>query len=175
MGKSMLSLFFRGFRQGIFVGKLLEKLCKLLVVLALNSVKIAVIFKAVVIYLNEIYGNVGAVVGNSLKVGEKVGENEALLNGTGLSSEPFHVTGFHFGAEIIHHLFERLHLVCKVDILCLKRLNGNVKYLFDSTEHNIQLTLRHGGEADFLGVYLSGSVKNVHRMVGNALKIAYGM
>ena len=62
--------------------------------------------------LDEGQGDVRAVVGYALKVGEQVIENEALIQGTHTSLKAVDVVAFHFVAQGVHDLLQGLYPAC---------------------------------------------------------------
>ena len=59
--------------QRVFAGEFDKSLIKSTVVAVLDAVQILVSIKAVMRDFNDGYGNVGAVIGNPLKIGQHIG------------------------------------------------------------------------------------------------------
>ena len=125
--------------------------------------------------VDDAAGDVGAVVGRALQVGQEVGEHKAGLNAARALLHAQDMARAHLLFERVDDLLQRLDLLCGSGILTGKSLERERKDLADGGGEHGQLVERAAGEGESLSLQLLCGGENVDRMVGDALKIADGL
>ena len=131
--------------------------------------------KAVVRQLDHRHRHVRAVITHALEGCEQIVEHEALLDRALALLEPFDVAALHLVAELVDQLLQGLDLHGKGQIVFDERLHRQTHDLPDRHADNGQLLLRFLREGDLLFVQLLRALGNVHRVIGDALKIRDGV
>lgn len=86
--------------------------------------------------LDHAAADVGAVVGHTLKVGEKVGEDEAVLDGTLALLKSLDVIELDLITKIVYNLLESVDVAGSVEVVVKERLVGELEDLaYRSAEH----------------------------------------
>ena len=125
--------------------------------------------------VNDAAGDVGAVVGCALKVGQKIGEDKASLNAAMALLHAQDVARAHLLFERVDDLLERLDLLGERDVLRGEGLERERKDLADGGGENGELVEGAAGEREALLLHLLSGGENVDRVVRNALKVADGL
>ena len=136
---------------------------------------IAVGVEAVGVQLDDRNGDVGAVVGDSLVVGQKIVEDEALGQGAGAVLEPLDVMELDLVAENIDALLQRLDQIGLVLIVLREGGDGQVQNFLQGGGKNGEFLQSLTGEVELLGVELGGALRDVDGVIGDALVIAEGV
>ena len=68
--------------------------------------------KGVRLQLNDCQGNVGAVVGHTLKICQQIIENKALIQRAHAPLQPLDVMALHLIAQGVHDLLQGLYPAC---------------------------------------------------------------
>ena len=85
------------------------------------------------------------------------------------------VVHLHFITEVIYELLERLDPVCTLDVVIHESTDGGPDDLAHSADENIKLFFALAGECNLFVVQLLSTFGDVQRMVGNPLKVVYGV
>ena len=125
--------------------------------------------------VDDAAGDVGAVVGCALKVGQKIGEDKASLNAAMALLHAQDVARAHLLFERVDDLLERLDLLGERDVLRGEGLERERKDLADGGGENGELVEGAAGEREALLLHLLSGGENVDRVVRNALKVADGL
>ena len=131
--------------------------------------------EAVVLYLDQCNGDIGAMVGYALVVAQKIVEHKSKLDRAGAGLKSGDMAHLDLSNDIVDDLLKRLDLACKSQIVVLKRLSGNVQYLGNRGGGNGNLPVCRLGEADVLVVHLLCDTQQVYRVVAETFKLADGM
>ena len=118
-------------------------------------------------------GDVGAVVGNALGVGEHVQEQKPRLDAALAGLQAGDVVLPHDIAHPVHRLLQGLHLGRQGGVHLGKGLAGDVLHLAHRLEQQGRLLFGGGREAPLLLRELAGAVHQVHGVVANALVFAH--
>ncbi len=140
-----------------------------------DAAEILVGVEGVGLQLDDGHGDVGAVVGHALVVGQQVVEHEALAQGTRAGLETVHVVGLHLVAQTVDDLLQRLDPGGTLHIVVHKGGDGQGQHLPHGALHDLQLAPGLGGEHQILVVDLVGGLGDVHRVVGDTLEVGDGV
>ena len=140
-----------------------------------DAAEVLVGIEGVGLQLYDGHGDVGAVVGHALVVGQEVVEHKALVQGTGTGLETVHMVGLHLIAQTVDDLLQRLHAGGLLDVVGHEGGNGDGQDLPQGRLHDLQLPQGGGGEHHVLVVYLLGRFRDVQGMVGDALEVGNGV
>ena len=113
----------------------------------------------------------GAVAGHTLKIVDAVVEDEAHLQGAHAALQPPDMAQLHPLQHGADDLLQGLHLPGQAGVLLLQRLLGqgdDLQHRAAGPGHVLQPV---GGKGDALAVHLPGQLRQVHRMVGDALQV----
>ena len=95
--------------------------------IVLDLIDILMHIKSIVLgYFDYAGCNVGAMVGNSLEIVKKVGENESVLDTALALLKSQYVVKLDLIAKIVNYLFKRLDLLCKSNVIFNECLAGEV-------------------------------------------------
>ncbi len=141
----------------------------------LQSVQILVGVEGTFVQLDHGDGHVGAVIGDTLQVGQQIVEDKAGADGTGALLQALHVMQLHLVAEIVDDLLQRLDLLGAFQILSHKGIRGQMDDLGHCVIDDMQLLLRFGGEFHALLDALLSILRNVAGMVRDTLEIGEHM
>ncbi len=128
--------------------------------------------KLIFIELDHGDGDVGAVVGHALEIGQQVVEDEADLQRAGARLQALDVAELKLVAEHVNMLLQRLDLIGLLQILVDKGGKGEGKDLVHCAEQHIHLMLAVFREADLFVVLLLRDLTDVHGVVADTLEVA---
>ena len=136
---------------------------------------IAVDIVFVGVQLDERNADVGAVVGNTLAVGEEIVEYEAMFQCADAFTNTVDVIGLHRIAEIIGQLLQRLDAVCDCKVAVHEGSYGKAHNFRRSTAQkgDFGKTFRREGNAFVMDFF--GTFRNVDRVVADAFKVRDGV
>ena len=140
-----------------------------------DAVEVLVGVEGVGLQLDDGHGDVGAVVGHALVVGQQVVEHEALVQRTGTGLQAVHMVGLHLVAQAVDDLLQRLHSGGLLHIVGHEGGDGDGQDLPQGGLHDLQLAAGGGGEHHLLVVDLLGRFGDVQRVVGDTLEVRNGV
>jgi len=143
--------------------------------LLLHVGDIVVCLHIVLSNLQQAYCDVGAVVTDTLNVGQVVVEYKAQLNGAFAALQTCDVAALGLINQLVDNVLDRLNLLCNLQIGVCVGADGDLHNLADSQIDDIQIALCVGGEYDALVVHFLSDLNNVLCMVAYALQVAYGV
>ena len=125
--------------------------------------------------LDHGHGDVGAVVGHPLVVGQQVVKDKALAELADAPLEAVHMVELHLVAQGVDQLLQRLDAVGQLQVVGGEGRDGVVGDLLHGGEHGLKLPLGPLGEDDAFLVDLLGALGDVHGVVADALHVADGV
>ena len=137
----------------------------------LDAAEIFVGIERVCLKLDHRNGDVGAVVGDTLVVGEKIVEHKALAERTYALLKSVNMMELHLVAQRVDELLQRLDSLGKLKVLHNKRADGVVQNFAQGVCQNGKLVPRVAGESDPLLEDLLCSLGDNELVVGDKLKI----
>ena len=93
----------------------------------------------IIVYFDDSYRNVTAVIGNSLIIGADIAKIKALLNGTLAFAKTPYMTALYLHVDAINGLFQWLNILGKHNILVFKRCKRKLHDLFYRRSKNIMI------------------------------------
>ena len=120
-------------------------------------------------------GDVGAVVGDTLVVGQQIIQHKAVLDGADTGLQAGNVAGLDLAHETVHDLLKRFDLAGGVDITFLERIDRAVDDILHGGFEHAEVAEGFLAELDGLVADLLGRFNKVDGVVGNALEIADGV
>ena len=123
-------------------------------------------------YVDNTDGNVGAMVTHTLKVGDEIRPNKSGLNGARAFLKSCDVVITEKRFQIVDHLFKRLNVVCKSNIVTDKGGLSQSKDLIRCGAKNAKFLSCGRRELNAFFTKLLYRSKHVYGVVGDTLKVA---
>ena len=127
--------------------------------------------KSILVHADHTHSNVGAMVGDTLKIRNDILQNKPQLDGTLAFSQTLNMALFHFDIQSVDYLLKRLNQLGSLQIPGCKRIDGRAHDIVHRIRKDIHLLNSLIGEFQFLIMHLLGRIRNVYCMIGDALKI----
>ena len=121
-------------------------------------------------YVDNTDGNVGAMVAHALKVGNEIRPYKSGFNGAGAFLKSCNVVVTEKRFQIVDHLFKRLNIICKSNIVTYKGCFGQGKYLIRCGAKNSHFLSCGRGELNAFFTKLLHRFKHVYGVVGDTLR-----
>ena len=121
-------------------------------------------------YVDNTDGNVGAMVTHTLKVGNEIRPYKSGFNGTRAFLKSCDVVITEKRFQIVDHLFKRLNVVCKSNIVVNESGFGQGKYFIRCGTKNSDFLSCGRRELNAFFTKLLYRFKNVYGMVGDTLR-----
>ena len=131
--------------------------------------------EAVGLKLDHRHGDVGAMVGNTLVICEKIVKDKPHGERAGAVLQTDDVVELEFVAQSVDRILERLDAKRHFEIVSDERADGKRHDLAHRNAEHVQLALRGVAEADVLFVDFARDLGEIHCVVADAFKITDGM
>ena len=118
---------------------------------------------------------VGALVGDALRIHQDVLENETVVDAALPGAEALEMPVAHEGHQLVHHFLQRLDTPGFRLVGVHKGLLGLVQDLRDDLPQEPQLLLGPGAEAQLPVMQLTSALRQVHGMVPDALEFIHAL
>ena len=116
-------------------------------------------------------GDVGAMVGDTLVVGQKIVEDEALAERAQALLQAVNMVELQLVAEVVDQLLERLNAGRQLQIVIDKGTDGRGQDLRQRSLHDLELVRSGVGEGEVFLVQLLRALGDVQRVIGDAFKV----
>ena len=126
-------------------------------------------------YFYNASANVGAMVGNTLEVGENIRKDEPVFNCTLTLLKSDDVSHLDLVTQIVNHLLKRIDLCGNVKVVLRLGAVGQLKYIVDRSAENAKLLDRLVREGDLFISQLLAGLNNIDRVVGYTLIVTDDM
>ena len=131
--------------------------------------------KAIQRNLDHRNGNVGAMVGDALVVGQQIVQHKAVLDAARARLQTHNVAALDLAHQTVHDFLQRLDLFCRIDVVFLESVHRAVYDILHGGFQNAEVVEGFLAELyRFIADFLSG-LDEVDGVVADALKVADGV